>query len=68
MRSDLSREHDEQTLEFVRLRSSGSTPSDIARMFGVQRASVSRATAKVRDADIAESGEPEAYLAYWGAE
>jgi hypothetical protein len=54
------RSRDDQLLRWLRLRSAGWSAEQIARRYGVtNNGSVISATENVRDADLAESGDPE---------
>ena len=63
----LTREEDDQILDFLRLRVQGVPVRDIARRFGVSGSFVDKSTRKVLAADLNESGEPDEVvkLAYW---
>lgn len=63
-----SRQNDEQILDWIRMRVDGMSASEAARATGHEPRHVSSATNKIRAADIAESGETDVALAYWGRE
>lgn len=62
-----TREDDERLLSWVGLRAAGWSAAQVARHVGLTRERVQIATLRVRDADIAESGEPIGEVArfYW---
>ena len=51
------REHDDEVLHWLRLRSGGQPLSQIGRMYGKHGAHIATITNNVMRADIAESGE-----------
>jgi hypothetical protein len=59
-----SRERDEQILDWLSRRASGESCASIARVDGTHSGIVVVATNNIRNADIAESGEP-VLGAYW---
>jgi hypothetical protein len=61
------RDDDEFLLWLVRQRAAGATPTDLATRLGRTTQYVTTATNRVMEADIEESGEPEAELRthYW---
>jgi hypothetical protein len=52
------RDTDEKYLRWIKSRIAGQSLSKIARQWGVTVAGIGNATNAIRDADIAESGEP----------
>lgn len=58
---------DATLLDWIRRRVAGETAQQIARRAGVTQERVRVVTNRVRDADLAESGEPERVVraAYW---
>lgn len=61
---------DERLLEWLARRTAGETCRAIGEDFGISAVDVNKATRRVLDADIAESGEPVARVrkAYWSAD
>lgn len=59
------RQQDELLLEWLRARTEGRTSGEIAEQYGTQSASIRIATNRIREADLAESGEPTASDYYW---
>jgi len=65
-RAQQSRQSDDLViLRLVRMRAGGLTTVQIAKRTGLSDGYVRSATNKVRAADIAESGEPDAAAGYW---
>lgn len=60
-----SRADDEALLDMLAARSAGVSSYDIGRQIGMTGEAVRIATNRVRDADLAESGEADACFAYW---
>lgn len=63
----LSRAEDERLLDWLACRTAGQTARQIGGRYGVTQEAVRVATVRVRDADIAESGEPREIVegGYW---
>lgn len=66
---DVPRRQDEIVLAWLKLRLTGWSAEKIAAKTGVRSSAVDMATRRVRDADIAESGDGEERVkkAYWRA-
>lgn len=59
------RSDDERLLAWLWLRSQGQSSGEVALRYGVTSERVRTATQRVRQADIDESGEPDAGRYYW---
>ena len=66
-KKESTRAKDERDLSILRLRGAGLTVPEIVRRLGVSENIVRNRSNDIRNADLAESGEPEAVVAagYW---